>query len=782
MITKQEDRSVIRSGEFREQHFKLAQNAHIFKILRDGIYSDKALAVVREYWANARDEHTKLGKPELPVDITLPSYLEPYLKIRDYGKGLSRKEVEDVYISYGTSTKTDSNEFIGALGIGSKSGFCYTSAFQVTSFTNGKAAVYSCYIDETEMGKIAHVSTDATEEPDGVEISVPINTSDFHLFQDKIRQLFLYSKQRPNIKGSSNFKFNEPVTLIKGDFWAVLESDASFCMMGDIPYTFDKNVFRSTYSSVVGNLRKEEQVRQEVLVEEGTLKKVDVNSVIKYPVDLPAKLNSLLEYNILLRFDIGDIEMAASREALSYRTKTIIGIYEKLVLMVKAIEDTIKLDIDNCKTLWDVKKLYAKYFEHVDSASVAGLLRAIGNTTLTWNDKKIVNAHIDWAKAKIHPPKPAPVAPPVGIDGKPITDPLVLQAITPPPAPEPLSCMLYKRKHNGKIEKVLTGDIEATRATNRIIINDTGTIRGIFTSMNALMPRDNYAAETYYVFEYLNKDNYDSLVKFLADNGIPSEHLSAIVIPKADRAASRPSPKYSKKIFLFNSSASALKDSDYWDIAEVDPEEEEGIYVSINRYAPQFNGVATIKSLITVKKFIEEIEKKPLVIYGVKSGSVDTLGENWTKLEKYCLDVGAKLMADANYEQILADYQHLEAFTQGRSALELFLGVYKHSKDIVPETAEIHAVHKPIRALIDNHKKYKEKEELAEMMRILGKTPDNKIAPTCNIEDILEKKFFTTYPMIKHAQTTYRGYYDTVEKRQFLLDAAAYIKCTEATR
>ena len=97
---------------------KAENSAHIFNILRSTLYSNKVLAVLREYSANAWDEHRAAGIPDRPIKVVLPTALEPTLRVRDYGRGLSEQQVFEVYTQYGSSTKRGDDLTVGALGIG----------------------------------------------------------------------------------------------------------------------------------------------------------------------------------------------------------------------------------------------------------------------------------------------------------------------------------------------------------------------------------------------------------------------------------------------------------------------------------------------------------------------------------------------------------------------------------------------------------------------------------------------------------------------------------------
>ena len=120
MIPNTKHRALASSGVAATGEFGISRGdeSHIMTILRDTLYSDKILAVLREYSSNAWDAHRAVGKNTLPIKITLPTEMTPTLSIRDWGPGLSANEVFNIYTQYGASTKRDSDKEVGMLGIG----------------------------------------------------------------------------------------------------------------------------------------------------------------------------------------------------------------------------------------------------------------------------------------------------------------------------------------------------------------------------------------------------------------------------------------------------------------------------------------------------------------------------------------------------------------------------------------------------------------------------------------------------------------------------------------
>ena len=92
------------------ERFKISEEnaAHVMGVLRDAIYSDKVLAVLREYGANAQDSHRDPAAPpgsrERPIEVRLPTLGDPTLSISDFGPGLPHESVMRLFTQYGAST------------------------------------------------------------------------------------------------------------------------------------------------------------------------------------------------------------------------------------------------------------------------------------------------------------------------------------------------------------------------------------------------------------------------------------------------------------------------------------------------------------------------------------------------------------------------------------------------------------------------------------------------------------------------------------------------------
>lgn len=275
--------------------FRIRNSAKAFSILSSGLYANKIKAIIRELSCNAVDSHVAAGKTGTPFDVHLPNALEPHFSIRDYGVGLNHDQVTNIYTTYFESTKTDSNAFIGALGLGSKSPFSYTDNFTVTAVKDGRKGVYTAFINEQGVPSIALMMEEASTDPSGVEVKFSVNDRyDFDKFRQEARSVYKYFKLRPVIGGSVDLTIPE------------------------IEYT-DKDIIPGVHS--IGDRGHNS---------------VAIMGNIAYPIDVPnaennlGDLRQLLSCGLVIEFGIGDLDFQASREGLSYIPSTIDSIKRKL--------------------------------------------------------------------------------------------------------------------------------------------------------------------------------------------------------------------------------------------------------------------------------------------------------------------------------------------------------------------------------------------------------------------------------------------------------------------
>ena len=301
-------------GEVGE--FKIRNSAKAFNILSSGLYANKIKAIIRELSCNAVDSHVAAGKKDTPFDVHLPNSLEPWFAIRDYGTGLNHDQVTNIYTTYFESTKTNSNDFIGALGLGSKSPFSYTDNFTVTAIKDGVKRIYTAFINDFGVPSIAKMGEEESTEPNGVEVKFSVEEYyDFRKFEQEAVSVYRYFALRPVITGQN-------ITI------------------RDIEY-LDKDIVPGVHTM------------------RDTRNSVAIMGNIAYPIDMPnsesnlGTLHHMLYCGLMLEFTIGELDFQASREGLSYIPQTIASIKDKLIALQTALTDVLATEANKIENLWE---------------------------------------------------------------------------------------------------------------------------------------------------------------------------------------------------------------------------------------------------------------------------------------------------------------------------------------------------------------------------------------------------------------------------------------------
>ncbi len=297
--------------------FRIKNSSLAFGILSSGLYANKIRAIIRELSCNAADAHIAANIPNKPFTIHLPTVLEPYFSLKDYGNGLSDDDVRNVFTVYFASTKSDSNNFIGALGLGCKSPLSYTNNFTVISNHEGVKNTYTVYINDQGVPAIALLDSCNSDEASGLEISFGIkHTNDAYKFREEAEYVYSYFEVAPIVTGVDNFKPKERIyyrkDIIPGAHQRS-DTSSSYAIMGNIPYPI--NVPNS--KSVLGELEE------------------------------------LLSCGLEIQFDIGELDFQASREGLSYIPQTIEAIKNKLQEINDNLYSILEADANAISNSWE---------------------------------------------------------------------------------------------------------------------------------------------------------------------------------------------------------------------------------------------------------------------------------------------------------------------------------------------------------------------------------------------------------------------------------------------
>ena len=229
--------------------FSVHEHAHekIMGVLTN-LYEDPEGAVIREYLTNALDSQIEAQSADpnyvwRPVEVTTPSHFNKTYSIRDFGVGMSVADIENVYSQYGYSTKEHTNDQTGMLGLGSKCGLTYTGQFTVIGYKGGVRTRALITLNEDEVPEYVILDTSATDEPNGVEIQVPVR--DRNTFAEKTQQFLRWWKpgqvlvngQEPAVHNYTEVK--PGVFLIENTERYYYSAPQSYVIMGNVPYAVD---------------------------------------------------------------------------------------------------------------------------------------------------------------------------------------------------------------------------------------------------------------------------------------------------------------------------------------------------------------------------------------------------------------------------------------------------------------------------------------------------------------------------------------------------------------
>lgn len=164
--------------------------AHLISVLTN-LYSDPMLAVIREYSTNALDAQIEAGV-SAPIEVTLPTSSNLFFRVKDHGIGLSVDGLREVYALYGRSTKRDSDEVNGILGLGCKSALTYAPSYNVTAVKGGVKTLATIVKGDDGVGVIRIIDTVSTTEANGVEVSIPVRQYDVTSFRTKAAEFYRY--------------------------------------------------------------------------------------------------------------------------------------------------------------------------------------------------------------------------------------------------------------------------------------------------------------------------------------------------------------------------------------------------------------------------------------------------------------------------------------------------------------------------------------------------------------------------------------------------------------
>ena len=303
------------------------------------LYSDPVIAVLREYSSNAIDSHIRAGI-EKPILITTPSQERGNkLIIEDFGIGMSKDDIANIYSRYGLSTKGSSNDEIGGFGLGCKSALAIADRFDITARKDGIETVAFIEKNVKGVGVVHFVSENPTTEANGVKISIPVEIRHFSRFQQNNMLAFFvgYAPNTVLVNGQTvPSMFEQPwrqITTGGEIIGAIYEGRVEYGSM------------QSNYNALSVNIG-------------GVTYKVDSYSMSSQNTDLSEFASKARSYKVVLNLPIGSVDLTPSREALMNTDRTNAAITATVKDAEEAITDAILARIAEQKNITDAVKTY----------------------------------------------------------------------------------------------------------------------------------------------------------------------------------------------------------------------------------------------------------------------------------------------------------------------------------------------------------------------------------------------------------------------------------------
>ena len=195
MIITQEKTKITSSHNFDSVNCTIDAEdmRYVASLLRNN-YSNTRLAVVREISANGIDANKEANSTR-QIEIKVPTSMSSTFAVRDFGGGLSEEDVFGLYSKYGKSTKRESNNYIGAFGIGKFAPLSYGENFTCVSFHGGEKKSYNVFVNDDDDTKISLLHTEPSNEPTGLLIEVAVAENDIKEFREVVQSFFKFFPQ-----------------------------------------------------------------------------------------------------------------------------------------------------------------------------------------------------------------------------------------------------------------------------------------------------------------------------------------------------------------------------------------------------------------------------------------------------------------------------------------------------------------------------------------------------------------------------------------------------------
>ncbi len=587
----------------------------IFQILIKTQYANPPLAALSEAGQNAFDSHKRAGNGDKPFVVHLPTHFDPRLVIRDYGVSMSHEFVMNDYCVAGQSSKSQDANQSGGFGIGRLSGLALSTTYNIACYQDGEKRTYSVYVNGDGVPEIRHVVTAKSEEPTGVEITIPVNEKDVPAFDHAAKEAYRFYDPKPIIRGIAGFVFHKNDVTLKGNQWFIDRSINFPVAVGGVYW------YRIEPDNITG-LTDEQR-------------------------DL---LNSSL--GLVLDFGASELHPQSNRQGLLYNDVTCSAIKARLTTLEGEVKAVVQAHFDKCTTIIEAKRLWLDYFKPGGSAFQLG--RVFGTKqVVSWQGHVIDNA--DLTILEVDPINPEKVRNIPGIA---------------------LTCYTIRRGrrgHRSVTEDKLHGTIFVA-AKSRLFLNDLDGGRGLKRRVGyELMQELDRTGDNYLAYFGLRFKTPAAEAAFHAVNHTTPADIvtyftpaSTIDVPATVSLGGDGNEKRKLKVFRFTGAHRGRREgpSVAWEPAEID-EDTGGVFTTIFRFESASgisNGMLRAR-LALLKK--HGIIGQDVTVYGIKTGEYGSNAPailakvrdntDWIELTKWFEEKRAALLPTDDIAALLAD-------------------------------------------------------------------------------------------------------------------------------
>jgi len=241
IVQKQKEARVLQTGETQsstKMSLDMDSAQILMQMLSKNLYSDEVGSAIRECASNALDSHRRAGVTDpIIVGLRIGEGSSWEFTVEDFGVGLNHRDVENIISKYGKSTKRESENELGMMGLGFKAPLAYCSSFYFVARKYGMERKYMMYEGE-DVNTIDLIYSTPTTERDGVKIIIPIKSWDQNDFKRKIKEQLCYFQDIYfDVEGIDNEFTIHRSKLYQ--FSEMCDKDAMHVCLDDVYYPLD---------------------------------------------------------------------------------------------------------------------------------------------------------------------------------------------------------------------------------------------------------------------------------------------------------------------------------------------------------------------------------------------------------------------------------------------------------------------------------------------------------------------------------------------------------------